>query len=125
MNRTFDWGKVIATFFIHSFIFSFFLEYCASPLFSFDPFPSAKIEENQCGAKYPKANSPSPAAPAVHSKRPHFFLLSPSIIQSFCGQPSRCGSAAAGWGPMEGAPRVPEVLLRSTCAAWSLVTQQG
>ena len=37
-------------------------EYCASPLCPIDLLPWPKIEENQCGANYPTANSPYLAA---------------------------------------------------------------
>ena len=48
-------------------------EYCASPLWPFDLFPSPNIEENSCGANYPTANYPSPAAGArrKRSLSPH------------------------------------------------------
>ena len=41
------------------------LDLCASP---FDQLPSPKVEETECGANYPKANYPPPAAPAGRSK---------------------------------------------------------
>ena len=58
MNCIFEWGVVIATFLVR-------LQYCALPLCPFDLLLSPKIEENLCGANYPKANYPYPVAPAV------------------------------------------------------------
>ena len=60
VNRTFEWEVVIAT------ILS--VLYCASPLCPFDLLSSPRIEENQWGARYPTANYPYPAVPALHKK---------------------------------------------------------
>ena len=62
MSRTLEWGCGYRNVFIR-------FEYCASSLCPFDLLPSPKIEGNQCGANYPKAHNPYPAAPAARRKR--------------------------------------------------------
>ena len=62
VNRTFEWGVVISNIFVR-------FEDCALPLCPFDLLPSPKTEEYSCGANYPTANYPCPAAPAVRLRR--------------------------------------------------------
>ena len=62
VNHTFEWGVVIATSLS-------VLSVVPRRLCPFDLLPSPKIEGNGCGARYPEANCPSPAARAARSKR--------------------------------------------------------
>ena len=49
--------------------------YCASPLCPFDLLSSPKMEENECGANYPTAAYPYPAA--LSASRKHSLCIDP------------------------------------------------